>query len=125
MNNAHYVAFFFFFQAEDGIRDVAVTGVQTCALPIFEQAGLAQVRYAACHDLAQAQAFLERVGGPIILKPVSGTGSDGVSLVRSGEELVSAFQVAMGADGFAGILCEEYIEGPEVSLEGYSVDGRF
>src|SRR2546422_11403546 len=27
-------SFFFFFQAEDGIRDVAVTGVQTCALPI-------------------------------------------------------------------------------------------
>src|SRR2546429_8815991 len=26
--------YFFFFQAEDGIRDVAVTGVQTCALPI-------------------------------------------------------------------------------------------
>src|SRR2546429_147792 len=25
----------FFFQAEDGIRDVAVTGVQTCALPIY------------------------------------------------------------------------------------------
>src|SRR2546429_1546852 len=31
----------FFFQAEDGIRDVAVTGVQTCALPIyFDQLGL-------------------------------------------------------------------------------------
>src|SRR3990172_492909 len=28
-------AFDFFFQAEDVIRDVAVTGVQTCALPIF------------------------------------------------------------------------------------------
>src|SRR2546429_5156619 len=28
---------FFFFQAEDGIRDVAVTGVQTCALPILIQ----------------------------------------------------------------------------------------
>src|SRR2546429_2944926 len=27
--------YFFFFQAEDGIRDVAVTGVQTCALPIY------------------------------------------------------------------------------------------
>src|SRR5215203_6128437 len=27
--------FFFFFQAEDGIRDIGVTGVQTCALPIF------------------------------------------------------------------------------------------
>src|SRR2546429_4240126 len=29
------ILFFFFFQAEDGIRDVAVTGVQTCALPIY------------------------------------------------------------------------------------------
>src|SRR5437867_6295560 len=29
--------FFFFFQAEDGIRDRTVTGVQTCALPISEQ----------------------------------------------------------------------------------------
>src|SRR2546422_7354594 len=29
------IGFFFFFQAEDGIRDVAVTGVQTCALPIY------------------------------------------------------------------------------------------
>src|SRR3712207_9069161 len=27
--------FFFFFQAEDGIRDIGVTGVQTCALPIW------------------------------------------------------------------------------------------
>src|SRR2546429_872997 len=30
---------FFFFQAEDGIRDVAVTGVQTCALPISRSLG--------------------------------------------------------------------------------------
>src|SRR2546421_2733326 len=28
--------FFFFFQAEDGIRDLIVTGVQTCALPIYQ-----------------------------------------------------------------------------------------
>src|SRR2546427_5551061 len=28
------MCFFFFFQAEDGIRDLTVTGVQTCALPI-------------------------------------------------------------------------------------------
>src|SRR2546422_9005977 len=32
-----HVFFFFFFQAEDGIRDVAVTGVQTCALPISSE----------------------------------------------------------------------------------------
>src|SRR5205807_7296227 len=32
--NRHYLQIFFF-QAEDGIRDYKVTGVQTCALPIF------------------------------------------------------------------------------------------
>ena len=30
-----FALFFFFFQAEDGIRDIGVTGVQTCALPIY------------------------------------------------------------------------------------------
>src|SRR5205823_9173463 len=30
-----FFLFFFFFQAEDGIRDKLVTGVQTCALPIY------------------------------------------------------------------------------------------
>src|SRR5438874_9664505 len=33
------LAFFFFFQAEDGIRDLYVTGVQTCALPISKPTG--------------------------------------------------------------------------------------
>src|SRR5690554_7779900 len=36
-----FVFFFFFFQAEDGIRDADVTGVQTCALPISLLIGLA------------------------------------------------------------------------------------
>src|SRR5436189_1116850 len=31
----NFVFFGFFFQAEDGIRDTSVTGVQTCALPIL------------------------------------------------------------------------------------------
>ena len=31
------VWYFFFFQAEDGIRDKLVTGVQTCALPIYQK----------------------------------------------------------------------------------------
>src|SRR5437764_467177 len=33
------LVFFFFFQPEDGIRDTSVTGVQTCALPIFRGHG--------------------------------------------------------------------------------------
>src|SRR2546429_9650914 len=42
---------FFFFQAEDGIRDVAVTGVQTCALPI----------YGSCDDFFHAPEFFLRL----------------------------------------------------------------
>src|SRR3989475_6870814 len=42
-----YSVFFFFFQAEDGIRDLTVTGVQTCALPI-------------CGDLQRARDFYTR-----------------------------------------------------------------
>src|SRR2546430_12538307 len=34
-DNWLYLMLLFFFQAEDGIRDLTVTGVQTCALPIF------------------------------------------------------------------------------------------
>src|SRR5256885_7902713 len=43
---------FFFFQAEDGIRDYKVTGVQTCALPIPQ--GLEAVALAGAHG---AQGF--------------------------------------------------------------------
>src|SRR2546430_8331231 len=40
-SDVKFVVVFFFFQAEDGIRDLTVTGVQTCALPIsdFHQTG--------------------------------------------------------------------------------------
>src|SRR5438105_11177408 len=37
-----FCSFFFFFQAEDGIRDPLVTGVQTCALPIYPDRGVCQ-----------------------------------------------------------------------------------
>src|SRR5690349_25138722 len=43
--------FFFFFQAEDGIRDLYVTGVQTCALPI-SAAPPSRSRSAACRRTA-------------------------------------------------------------------------
>src|SRR5690625_6919078 len=43
--------FFFFFQAEDGIRDGHVTGVQTCALPI--SAALSHDTIAALYDYGE------------------------------------------------------------------------
>src|SRR2546426_9141645 len=54
MSRSHGVMmFFFFFQAEDGIRDYKVTGVQTCALPIWLLAGARrlQEKYAVIGDV--------------------------------------------------------------------------
>src|SRR5256886_13209122 len=49
---------YFFFQAEDGIRYLTVTGVQTCALPIFVdqsfQAGFAELARGVLHNLGNA-----------------------------------------------------------------------
>src|SRR5690606_8584165 len=55
------ILFFFFFQAEDGIRDFHVTGVQTCALPILEQSRRTQTGQHQYHEQQelplQAQAL--------------------------------------------------------------------
>src|SRR5256885_8368278 len=49
---------FFFFQAEDGIRDYKVTGVQTCALPIFGQSLLGVLRAELSAQRSKARAYL-------------------------------------------------------------------
>src|SRR2546429_203807 len=52
----------FFFQAEDGIRDVAVTGVQTCALPI---SFLLPHRFTGCSALGARDSRLRSPGSSI------------------------------------------------------------
>src|SRR5690606_39765166 len=54
-----YYVFFFFFQAEDGIRDFHVTGVQTCALPISTAAtkGSVATRSAIFRRTSNRSAF--------------------------------------------------------------------
>src|SRR2546422_4525576 len=66
------MAVFFFFQAEDGIRDVAVTGVQTCALPIWCPSGMRTMaratsmpatppaNWAPVYQIASARATMPR-----------------------------------------------------------------
>src|SRR5256885_11686247 len=44
-NGSEILEHVFFFQAEDGIRDYKVTGVQTCALPILRQFFTAATRF--------------------------------------------------------------------------------
>src|SRR5262249_58037753 len=55
----HDMTLFFFFQAEDGIRDWSVTGVQTCALPICHGALAANRSTGASFDTSRP-----RIGSP-------------------------------------------------------------
>src|SRR5207248_7024964 len=66
------VLFFFFFQAEDGIRDRTVTGVQTCALPISSRTTIFAARRVAPPDLivpADASAPRMNETGPEAVPP--------------------------------------------------------
>src|SRR2546429_2581285 len=73
---------FFFFQAEDGIRDVAVTGVQTCALPILvaldvETADRALGLFDALHDVVgmfKIGSQLFTAAGPGIVRQIVARG---------------------------------------------------
>src|SRR5574340_1664655 len=72
---------FFFFQAEDGIRDLLVTGVQTCALPILAQlASIRQMIGQVSHGSAGEYQADERAGVARLSWRVSGR--------RSGERRV-------------------------------------
>src|SRR5258708_16537201 len=77
------VAFhFFFFQAEDGIRDDLVTGVQTCALPILAIAGH--------EDVGGVEVAVDQSGGLDRLEPARAVAGD--------EERL------LGSEGFAALL---------------------
>src|SRR3712207_1644837 len=75
---------FFFFQAEDGIRDIGVTGVQTCALPIFyRQEDLGIRRFFAAGTPAEAE--LQQVAGLVQAAAAAGI-EDGVDVKDLREE---------------------------------------
>src|SRR5688572_30874966 len=55
--DVYFFFFFFFFQAEDGIRDLTVTGVQTCALPIWKTRIERNRRFELFDRLGQESGF--------------------------------------------------------------------
>src|SRR2546421_5183470 len=64
--------FFFFFQAEDGIRDLIVTGVQTCALPILPGPMIDVCGTGGdgrdLFNVSTATAFVAAAGGAVVVK---------------------------------------------------------
>src|SRR5258707_11186797 len=79
---------FFFFQAEDGIRDIGVTGVQTCALPIYDP-----------HELRLTESWLnwlKDVDGNIFEVGVSRRAPLGELFEGAANSLYNMFQLLHG-----------------------------
>src|SRR2546426_7231789 len=76
-----YHSVFFFFQAEDGIRDYKVTGVQTCALPIYTlSAAVELVRTGGAHARAGPR---QAVLAESVKLPGSRVLADGFAVISS------------------------------------------
>lgn len=61
---------------------------------------------------------------PVIIKPRDNSGSRGVKLCRSKEDLKASMSEALEVSKLDTVLVEEFIEGPEYSIEGLHHDGK-
>ncbi len=92
-------------------------------------AGLGSARFRHVHDVAGARAAAAALGYPVVVKPRSLAGSAGVVLAADDDELVAAVAEVLGARYStlpvrAGVLVEELLVGPEVSVDVATADGR-
>ncbi|SQD97622.1 Biotin carboxylase [Parafrankia sp. Ea1.12] len=91
---------------------------------IIAEAGLADVASVLVRTPDEAERFAEKVGLPVVVKPRAGSGSIGVRLCRSLDEVASQAGHLLGeqhddrgpATG-SGILVEEFLDGSEYSVE--------
>jgi biotin carboxylase len=93
----------------------------------LRETGVDTTASAVVADLAASRAFVGDHGFPCVVKPVAGSGSAGVAVVRHDSELASAFERASGRfDGVpdAGVLIEQFHEGTQFSVEAFSELGE-
>lgn len=103
-------------------RDKLATRRQTAA------AGIPCPRYAQVFQADQALHWAKHTGYPVVVKPRSLAGSSGVRVADNPQELLSAFHHATsadfpGLDPLAGVIVEEYLDGPEISVDSVIRDG--
>jgi biotin carboxylase len=89
------------------------------------EAGLPAVRYTAAENADHIRSFIADSGATIV-KPMSGGGSEGVSLLENADEDAAqrAFERAREADAGNEVIAEEYLRGDEVSVETISQGGK-
>jgi biotin carboxylase len=62
---------------------------------------------------------------PVVVKAPDRQGQRGLTLVRRWEELAAAVETARAESRSGGVLVEELVDGPEVTVNAFSLDGRF
>ncbi len=91
----------------------------------YEAAGLPVPAFARVADLAEAKAFCEKHGYPVVVKPAQGWGQRGVSRVEAPEMLGEAFDRAEKmSHGGAGVVLEQFLVGRELSVNGWVEGGE-
>jgi biotin carboxylase len=78
-----------------------------------------------CRSLEEAEAAVAGIGLPCVLKAPDRQGQKGLALVRREEDLPDAVALAVAASRSGLCLVEEAVEGPEVTVNAFFVDGRF
>ncbi|MEY9877481.1 biotin carboxylase [Streptacidiphilus sp. MAP12-33] len=93
----------------------------------LRERGVDATASARVEDVGALRSFVRDHGLPCIVKPVSSSGSAGVTKVCSEGELDAAFASAggsyLGIDN-PGVLVEEFLEGPQFSVEAFSEAGE-
>ena len=80
--------------------------------------------YFILSDPAQIDEIIDKVTFPCISKPTDNSGSRGVMLIHSKEELTEAIAYSSENGRSGGVIVEEYLRGQEVSVEIITVDGE-
>ena len=89
----------------------------------LREAGVPTAASAAVGNAAEALAFAEQVGFPLILKPRSGAGASGTMRVEDAAGLEHALGV-FGDQGVESIAVEEFVEGHEGFYDTITIDGQ-
>ena len=91
----------------------------------FAEAGVPHARFRVCSSLAEASAAAAELGFPCVVKAPDLQGQKGLGLAQDAGGLEEAFEEARGLARSSVVLVEELVAGRELTVNAFSVDGRF